>query len=141
MTMPVWPDDLPQRSLIQPFQASVRGNRLSTATDTGPAKQRRRGPAIRPVTCGIMVGMNLRARFDRFYEEEVNFGITPFLIPDQQIDGTGLFDEYGGPLMDESGIPIVIESWWLVQFGQTQPATVAIGGATFTIQFDLVVLP
>ncbi|MDB5618471.1 MAG: hypothetical protein JWQ24_2709 [Tardiphaga sp.] len=85
--------------------------------------------------------MNLRARFDRFYEEEVNFGITPFLIPDQQIDGTGLFDEYGGPLMDESGIPIVIESWWLVQFGQTQPATVAIGGATFTIQFDLVVLP
>lgn len=141
MTIPVWPSDLPQRSLVQGFQASVRGNRLTTAPDTGPAKQRRRGPSVRPVTCAIMVEMDGRAQFDQFYEEELDFGVTPFLVPDQQIDNTLLSDETWNMLQDENGNPIVTESWWLVQFGQNQPAVTAVDGLLFTIQFDLVVLP
>lgn len=141
MTIPVWPSDLPQRSLSQAFQASTRGNRLTTATDTGPAKQRRRGPSVRPVTCAIIVDMDGRALFDQFYEEGVGFGVTPFLIPDQQLDGGLLNDESWLLLEDEVGTPLIIESWWLVQFGSNQPATTAIDGIWFTIQFDLVVLP
>lgn len=141
MTIPVWPADLPQRSLVQGFQSAARGNRLTTAPDTGPSKQRRRGPAVRPVTCSIMVGMDGRAQFDQFYEEELNFGVTPFLIPDQQIDGTLLSNEMWNGLEDENGNSLIIESWWLVQFGQNQPAVSAASAQLFTIQFDLVVLP
>jgi hypothetical protein len=141
MTIPIWPIDLPQRSLVQGFQSSARGNRLTTAPDVGPSKQRRRGPAIRPVTCAIMVEMDGRARFDRFFEEELNFGVTPFLLPDQQIDGNALYDESWNVLLDENDVPIVIDQWWLAQFGQSQPATSAISGMIFTIQFDLLVLP
>ena len=141
MTIPIWPLDLPQRSLVQGFQSSVRGNRLTTAPDAGPAKQRRRGPAVRPITCTVMVDFDGRAQFDQFYEEELNFGVTPFLIPDQQIDDTLLSDESWSWLADESGNPLIIESWWLAQFGQNQPAVTAVDGLLFTIQFDLVVLP
>lgn len=141
MTIPIWPIDLPQRSLVQGFQSSVRGNRLTTAPDVGQAKQRRRGPAVRPVTCAVMVDFDGRAQFDQFYEEELNFGVTPFLIPDQQIDDTQMSDELWNWLADESGNPLIIESWWLVQFGQNQPAVTAVDGLLFTVQFDLVVLP
>jgi hypothetical protein len=141
MTIPIWPLDLPQRSLVQGFQASARGNRLTTDPDVGPPKQRRRGPAIRPVSCAIMVEMDGRARFDRFFEEEVNFGVTPFLLPDQQIDGETLCDELWNAVLTENDMPLVIDSWWLVQFGQNQPATAAVSGRLFTVQFDILVLP
>jgi len=88
-----------------------------------------------------MVEMDGRARFDRFFEEELNFGVTPFLLPDQQIDGNALYDESWNVLLDENDVPIVIDQWWLAQFGQSQPATSAISGMIFTIQFDLLVLP
>jgi hypothetical protein len=88
-----------------------------------------------------MVDFDGRAQFDQFYEEELNFGVTPFLIPDQQIDDTLLSDESWSWLADESGNPLIIESWWLAQFGQNQPAVTAVDGLLFTIQFDLVVLP
>lgn len=141
MTIPVWPVDLPQRVLVQGFQSSVRGNRLTTAPEIGPVKQRRRGPAVRPVTCAITVEMDGRARFDRFYEEDLNFGVTPFLIPDQQVDGNMLSDEVWNALLDDNGSLLIAESWWLVQFAQDQPAVSAPDGLIFTIQFGLVVLP
>lgn len=141
MTIPVWPADLPQRVLVQGFQSGVRGNRLTTAPDAGLVKQRRRGPAVRPVTCAVTVEMDGRARFDRFYEEELNFGVAPFLIPDQQVDGNLLSDELWNALLDENGHLLIAESWWLVQFSQNQPAVSAAEGLLFNIQFSLVVLP
>ena len=141
MSIAIWPSELPQRSLLQPFQASTRGNRLITSTDTGPGKQRKRGPAIRPVSCSIIVDYDQRARFDTFYEEDVSFGVSPFLIPDQQMDGIYWNNVDGIQLLDDFDVSIIIESWWLVQFGKTQPSTGALGGLLFSINFELVVLP
>lgn len=141
MTIPVWPDDLPAQSIVPAFQGSARGNRLLTSTDTGPGKQRKRGPALRPVSCAMQVTRDQRARFDRFYEEELNFGVTPFLIPDQQLDGVEADDPDANELLDPDGNPVLIGSWWLVQFGQKQPTPNAISDWLFTISFDLVVLP
>lgn len=136
MTIPIWPSDLPQQTLAQGFQAAVRGKRLTTAMDTGPGKQRRRGALVRPVTCAIMVDADQRALFDVFYEEECLGGTLPFLMPDQQLDGL-LFDA----VEDQDGAPLVIESWWLCQFGGTEPAISAVDGKWFSVQFDLLVLP
>ncbi|MGX9443856.1 hypothetical protein ACWX0K_14940 [Nitrobacteraceae bacterium UC4446_H13] len=142
MTVPIWPSDLPQQVLVSGFTASARGNRLVTAPDSGPPKQRRRGPLLRPVQASIFVNQDERSRFDRFFDEEVIGGTQPFLIPDQNTDGLDLFsDTFGQQLQDENGVPLLIESWWLVQFGQSQPSVVAASGFLYTIQFDLIVLP
>jgi hypothetical protein len=126
---------------VQPFQSSARGNRLRTAPDSGPAKQRRRGPLVRPATIAILVDQDGRARFDRFFDEETVSGTAPFLFPDQQMDNYLAEDEGGLVLQDETGTPIIIESWWLVQFGQNQPAFTAVSGHLYNVQFDLVILP
>lgn len=141
MTIPVWPSELPQRSLVQPFQSSARGNRLRTAPDSGPAKQRRRGPLVRPATIAILVDQDGRARFDRFFDEDTDSGTAPFLFPDQQFDNYLAQNDAGLVLEDETGAPIIIESWWLVQFGQNQPAFTAVSGHFYNVQFDLTILP
>ena len=142
MTIAIWPDDLPQQVLVNGFNESARGNRLVTAPEVGPAKQRRRGPLVRPVQASIFVNQDERSRFDRFFDEEVIGGTQPFLIPDQNTDGLDLFsDTFGQQLQDENGVPLLIESWWLVQFGQNQPAISASSAFLYTIQFDLIILP
>jgi hypothetical protein len=141
MTIPVWPSDLPQRVLANGFQSTVRGNRLTTAMDTGPGKQRKRGALVRPVSCSIIVTADQRAQFDVFYEEDCAGGTIPFLIPDQQTDGLQANSDSGAIWETESGAPVILESWWFCQFGATQPATTLMDGITYTIQFDLVVLP
>ncbi|MGY3366191.1 hypothetical protein ACVWZL_003316 [Bradyrhizobium sp. GM2.4] len=141
MTIPVWPDDLPQVVLVEGFQAGPLGQRLSTAMDSGPSKQRRRGPKTRPLTVAIAVDENQRALFDRFYDEEVGGGTTPFLIRDVLTDGRDLDDDLGEQLQDENGDDLLIESWALVQFGQTDPAVAANTFDFYRIQFELIVLP
>lgn len=141
MTVPVWPSQLPQQTLVQGFQASVRGKRLTTAMDTGPGKQRRRGAPVRPVTCAIMVDADNRALFDVFFDEDCVGGTLPFLIPDQQLDGLLLDDQDSLLLETEDGSPLILESWWLCCFGTSEPATSAVAGNWFSIQFDLLVLP
>ena len=143
MTIPVWPDDLPSYVLVSGFQTGIRGTRLSTAMDAGPPKQRARGPKTRSIACGIYADRNQIARFDRFWEEEVNWGTLPFLAPDRVLDGLAVLDDLGVCLLDESGVPIFSEEWQLVQFGQTEPASTPVpdNPLLFVIQFDLVVLP
>lgn len=65
----------------------------------------------------------------------------PFLFRDQQLDGYPLDDDLGSWLQTEDGTPLRIESWWLVQFGQQEPAYSRLSGRRFEIQFSLVVLP
>lgn len=141
MTIPVWPNELPCGVLLESLQTAPRGSRLATAPDTGPAKLRRRGPKIVPVSCSITVNANLRARFDRFWDEDTETGTLPFLYRDQQTDGYPVEDDLGSRLQTEDGTPIRIESWWLVQFGQQEPAYSRQSGNLFTIQFSLIVLP
>ncbi|MDB5620507.1 hypothetical protein [Tardiphaga sp.] len=141
MTLAVWPADLPQYVLVDGFQSGPRGARLKTATDTGPGKQRRRGALMKPVTCSFFASTDELARFYRFWESDTAGGVLPFVMPDRQFDGLALMDENGLVLADENGVPLIAESWWLVQFGQNEPADTPISGVYWRVQFDLVVLP
>jgi hypothetical protein len=141
VSIPVWPDDLPCSVIMGSLQTAPRGVRLATAPDAGPPKQRRRGPKTMPVSCVIKVSANQRARFDRFWEDDTGGGVAPFLFRDQLIDGYKLGNELGQVLLTEAGAPITIGSWWLVQFGQQQPAYSRVTGRVFQISFDLIVLP
>lgn len=141
MSTPIWPEDLPCSVIMGSLQTAPRGSRLSTAAEVGPAKQRRRGPKIMPVSCVIKVSADQRARFDRFWDEETEGGTAPFLYRDQQLDGYRLGNEDSALLLTDSDAPLVIESWWLVQFGQQQPAYSRVTGRVFQISFALIVLP
>jgi hypothetical protein len=141
VTVVRWPVELPCGVLLGSLQTGPRGSRLSTAPDYGQAKLRRRGPKIVPVSCIIAVSPDLRARFDRFWDEDTAGGTLPFLYRDQQLDGYQLADESGAWLETEDGSPIRMESWWLVQFDKQEPAYSRLSGNKFQIQFSIVVLP
>lgn len=94
-----------------------------------------------PVSCVMKVSADQRARFDRFWDEETGGGTAPFLFRDQQLDSYRLGTDLGAGLQTESGVPLKIESWWLVQFGQQQPAYSRVTGRVFQISFELIVLP
>lgn len=141
MSIPVWPEDLPCSVIMGSLQTSARGGRIATATESGIAKQRPRGPKTRPVSCVVKASADQRARFDRFWDEETLSGTSPFLFRDQQFNAYHLGTDIGAQLQTDEGVPLKIESWWLVQFGQQQPAFSRVTGRVFQIQFDLVVLP
>jgi hypothetical protein len=139
MTIEVWPSDLPQRVLAEGYGSGPVGNRLMTPMQDGSIKQRPIGGNIRQVGCLIKVDHNQQARFDRFWSEDVK-RTKPFLFPAPQLDGEYLADESGVVLQDETGRPLIIEAWWLVQFGQQAPAYSAPTSRRYRIQFDLIVL-
>jgi hypothetical protein len=137
----VWPDDLPCSVTTDSLATGPRGSRLATAPDIGPAKLRRRGPKVAAATGILHVTQDQRARFDRFWEEDTTGGVLPFLFRDQQVDGYPLEDDLGAWLQTETGEPIRIESWWLCQFGQQDPAYTRLTGRRFRIQISLIILP
>ena len=142
MTVPVWPTDLPQRFLQDGYSEEVADGRLRQTMDKGPTKVRRRtSAAVRKVSCSMMVDYNGRARFTRFWDEEVAFGALPFWVPDQFLDGAELATADGDLLLTEADAPILISSWWLVMFGDGAAAFAPIEGGRWRISFDLEILP
>jgi len=137
----VWPEELSCTVITDSLGTGPRGTRLSTATDAGIGKLRRRGPKVGQATGILHVTQDQRARFDRFWEEDTAGGVLPFLFRDQQLDGYPLADDLGAWLQTETGEPIRIESWWLCHFGQQDPAYTRVTGRRFRIQISLVILP
>lgn len=140
MTLAVWPSDLPQRVLAEGYSSGPRGNRLITKMQDQSIKARPIGGKLRQVSCVIKVDHNQQARFDRFWEDDVKLTL-PFLFPAPQLDGEYLLDDTGERLLDDTGRPLIIEAWWLVQFGQQAPQYLAPTSRRYRIQFDLIVLP
>jgi hypothetical protein len=149
--IPTWPQELLeqtsvegvflQNTLISGFRSGPRGARLSTAVEVGPPKMRSRGIKLRRIAFAEILTADQRARFDRFWEEELNNGVLPFLYPDPHMNGFSLCDDSGLILQDENGNDLLIEQWLLCQFGTNDPAWAALPGAHFAPQFDIVVLP
>ena len=141
MSIIVWPEELSCTVITDSLGTGPRGTRLSTATDAGIGKLRRRGPKVGQATGILHVTQDQRARFDRFWEEDTAGGVLPFLFRDQQLDGYPLADDLGAWLQTETDEPIRIESWWLCHFGQQDPAYTRVTGRRFRIQISLVILP
>ena len=56
MSIPAWPETLPQNILAQGYKGGLPNNLLRQQMDIGPAKVRRRGTvAVEPVTGNILV--------------------------------------------------------------------------------------
>lgn len=60
-------------------------------------------------------------RFRRFFIEDTDKGVIPFLMPDPMIDGALWLNQDGVPMLNSAGAPILITVTWLVQFS-TLPA-------------------
>jgi hypothetical protein len=141
MTVPFWPSELLQTVYVDGYQSSPAGGRLGTSMEAGPDKQRRRGPKLRPLSGTIRLDPDERARFERFWDEEIDGGTLPFWFPDIHLGGFALATESGLVLTTETDRPVEIDSWWLVQMAKEDPAYSAVSGLLFNVSFKLVVLP
>lgn len=144
MSVPYWPSDLPQRVLREGYGEAAPDGRLFKKMDKGPSKVRRRfSSAITPVSATIVVTHDGLALFGRFWDEDLDGGALPFLIPAQRTDGRTITTSDGSALLDADGLPMLIEAWWLVRFGEAPPAKQAISDdpSNFRVSFDLEVLP
>ena len=143
MTIPRWPTDLPQRCLREPFGLTLPDGRLTTKMERGPSKRRRASSAATaPVTAAIAVPVDLAVRFRRFWDVDTGGGCLPFRLPDQLVDKRPLIAAAGVPVLDASGQPLLITSWWLVMFsGDDAPAYKNTAGFWWQISFQLEILP
>lgn len=135
-----WPSDLPP-----PLQRGRRVQRddprAARSGETGPPAWRRRSSAVfRTREMSIEVDRALKARFDRFYDEETGGGVKPFWMPDWATDGWRLLDAEGADLTLPDSTPILLAARDLCLFGAATPSE-TIRGVVFTITFPVVILP
>lgn len=141
MAIPVWPESLPQRFLVDGYSEKLRDGRLMTKTSYGPGKTRRRfSSAVLPVAAAMLLDYDAKARFELFWEEDTQGGILPFTIPDQTHDGIPLLDGSGNPVLDGSGELLLVTATWLAMFGQDAP-TITPWGLQFSASFVINVMP
>lgn len=140
MTVAIWPAELP-RPRREGYQQQLAENRLSTKRDAGPnAVRRRASSASNTVAVVFDVSADGRARFLRFWHEEIAEGASVFLMPDPTWTGVDLSDETGAVLVTDDGTIIGAEDWWLVLAGEQPPVETVIG-VRYRIQMQLEVLP
>lgn len=142
MTLPRWPSDLP-RPDRQGFQVSVPDGRLATRPEAGPPRVRRRfSAAATPMQMTIRVDADQRARFERFWGEDLSRGSLPFLMPDWRFDGHGLrTGTGGGGLVTAAGGRLIIAAWVLVMFATDQAPAQTPEGVGWRIVASFSILP
>jgi hypothetical protein len=80
----------------------------------------------------------MRARLDRFWNEDIAGGSLPFVMTDPLYDAVPLLMTDGTPLLTTAGTPIIIASYWLAFMAQ--PPQITTMGAKFMAQLNLAVL-
>ena len=141
MTLPVWPNlELP-RPLRAGYQEAPLDGRILSRTEAGYTRLRRRFTMMpRRLSLTFMMSRNERARFERFYEEELAAGALQFLMPDFADDGWPLADDEGAWLATDEGDVLVTEKIELCQFTEQLPAY-EVAGLEWRVSFTVEVLP
>jgi len=140
MTILTWPTDLPKPDR-DGYQRQIDDPRLGRNRDTGPAAWRRRWSSVsKSVSLTIDVDRSQKAVFDRFYEEDADFGSNLFWMPDPTTDGWPLLASDGRPLLLPDGTPILMAARWLCLFGKETPRE-SVRGIRFRIAFNVAVMP
>ncbi|MGE6741715.1 hypothetical protein ACQKGC_15690 [Allorhizobium pseudoryzae] len=140
MTIFYWPTDLPKPER-NTWSASYTDPRLRRAAEAPtPAYRRRFSSVARPVQLSMLLDRNLKAVFERFYEETTAYGSLPFYMPDPTTDGWALLASDGRPLLTSAGVPLLLAARWLCLFGDTPPSEVVVG-VEFRISFSVSVMP
>ena len=138
--MPRWPDDLPCQP-ISGWPESLGENRSLNQGEQGPPRVRRKmSKRTDTVSLTYRFTRNDRARFERFYTEEVEDGSMPFLLPDPGSNNFPLLTAGGLQLMTHDDAPLVIASTWVCLFGTSLPSWVR-SGQIWRCSFDWVILP
>lgn len=84
MTVPVWPDTLPQRFTVTSYEEEGADNILRSENSIGPAKTRRRTTSNVWKQSGQLVMSALQYRtFLQFVKTDLLDGAKPFVFPDQ----------------------------------------------------------
>ncbi|WP_425072592.1 hypothetical protein [Sagittula sp. S175] len=141
MTHPTWPSILPapRRDTHGLRRPDTRRRRL---TDAGaPGYQRRLTLQAKLMSVGVTVTQPLKEVFDRFFEDDCAHGTAYFWMPDPTRQDWPLLDESFEPLTFEDGEPWTDEAMLLCCWADTLPEEGDWKGVTFTIRFDVWVMP
>jgi hypothetical protein len=135
----------PHQDLPRPQRAGyARGQqdqRLLSQPESGPIRSRRRSSsAMSEVRLQIVVSREGRARFDRFFHEEIEDGAAQFIMEAPDTDGWPLKNEDGVHLLDENDEPLLMTEEWLCLLGREMPQTTPVG-VEWRIDFSVLVLP
>lgn len=135
-----WPEELP-RPDRNGWQRTAGEGRRRSQRDGGPPKVARRYSLVPDlVSMTIDVTRSEKARFDRFYRDELRRGTLPFLMPDPTTSGWQLLTGDEVPLVTDAGVPLLLEETWVCLFGENLP-TETVYGVRFRISFDIAVMP
>lgn len=139
MALPRWPEEL-DPPLREGYAIARSENRLRRPLEQGPHRQRRKFSSVpTSVPMIIDVSRDHRARFDRFYDEQVVSGSLPFLIKDPTTHGLPIMIA-GVWLLDAAGQVITMAAWQLARFGAPPPQATVIG-VRYRIHFTIEVMP
>jgi hypothetical protein len=143
--MVIWPPaPFPQRMLEDGFQFSKADPRISTPMDSKHFKTRRQFSSVPyMVACKLSIHARLRARFDRFWDQDTVYGTQPFMIPDQVYDQNLLVStEDGRVLSTSTGGGVTGVYYWIVQFATDSAPTLSPdAGPYWKVEFKLLVMP
>lgn len=140
--MIVWPEDLPVIVTQDGFSLGMRDGRVTTQTDGGPGKMRRRfSSAFQSVAAATVLKIDVVPRFERFWDIDTQGGSRPFLYPDTIRHHRPLAAP-GGTVLMAGDVPLLTERWWVCRFARGEaPSVVPTGPFTFRASFGLEVLP
>lgn len=141
MALPVWPSSFP-RPMLSGFGTVLPDGRQSTSMQAGPPRVRRRYSSAATIRQATMIlDVNARQRFWRFWGDDTTGGSLPFLVPDWTLDGRPLATASGEILTTTDGVPLLVSAWHLALFGTDQPPSEAPLGVQFRMTFTLSILP
>ncbi|ALF02098.1 hypothetical protein [Salipiger abyssi] len=141
MTPLNWPSELdkPERNS---WNAGWNDPRQKRRGETGGPRYRRRYSAVaKPVSLSLVCTRLQKGVFDRFFEQDTNFGSRVFRMPDPTTDGWAMLDENGTAVLDENGVPILMSAQWLCLFGAELPKETVVEQVKFRLTFTVAVLP
>lgn len=140
MSYPEWPSDLP-RPDRDTWQSAWTDPRLRRQNAAGPRGFRKRFSSVpKQVAMGVTLSHYERAVFNRFFEDELDYGVGIFTMPDPTTDGWPLLMSDGSPMLDHEGQPLLLAETWLCQWGDEMPVE-TVAGREFRIVFAIEVLP
>jgi len=141
MSYPDWPAELPR--ITRPGYGEGRVDvRERVASDLGAPRYRRRRTLVTRVLDAQMVLSRAEKQIlDRFFAETTAEGSSYFRLADPMVDGWDMLDEAFATLLDENDVPLLYGETVLAAFGDEPPRGVQLRGWTFTVEFQLVLMP
>jgi hypothetical protein len=141
MAIPVWPSTLPQSFVRDGYRGTFDDGRERAPAEFGPAAMfLKTSAAVRPLEASIVVSRSGLAALRQFWTSDLSRGRRPFIVPDQELNGTVILNGDGQPLLDSNGNQLLATMRWLVQFADSPPKYEPYG-QRWSVTMSLEILP